>query len=115
VIGDLEAGLGTMLRLRGQVLDAVLVVTESSAKSLEVARRAAETASAHSPVIVVANRVRDEDDLQLIRTTLGGFEIFVVPEDASITRAEYDGLAPIDVDADAPAVRAIAALAERLR
>ena len=114
VIGDLEAGLGTMLRLRGQRRDAVLVVTEPSGKAIEVARRAAATAAERGPVTVVANRIRDDADLEVIRETLGGYEIVVVPEDAAITQAEYDGVAPIDVAADSPAVRAIAGLADRL-
>ena len=38
----------------------------------------------------------------------------VVPEDETITRAEREGRAPIDVDPGAPAVRALHGLAGRL-
>lgn len=103
-----------MLRMRGQQVDAVIVVTEPSAKAIEVARRAAATAAERGPVTVVANRIRSDADLEPIRAGLGEFEIVVVPEDRAITRAEYDGLAPIDVAADSPAVQAITALADRL-
>jgi len=65
-------------------------------------------------VIVVANRLRDEADLESVRTRLGQHELVAVPEEPAILRADRDGLAPIDVDAQAPGVTAIIGLAERL-
>ena len=92
----------------------MLVVTEPTAKSIEVARRATEAAAQRAAVIVVANRVRDDADAEAIRTALGGHEIAVVPEDPAIERADREGRAPIDVDPGASGVRAILALAERV-
>ena len=110
----MEAGAGTLLRLEPGQVDLVLVIAERSAKSTEVARRLAEIAAARARVIVVANRVRDEDDLQEMESVLAGHEIVVVPEEPAIERADRDGVAPIDADPDAPGVRALIALAERL-
>jgi hypothetical protein len=65
-------------------------------------------------VVVVANRVRCEADLAAVRAALGQYELAIVPEDEAITRAERDGRAPVDGRTDAPAVRALSDLAERL-
>jgi CO dehydrogenase maturation factor len=112
IICDLEAGIAAIVQ-RGQA-DLVLVVTEPSAKSIDVARRAAGTASSDAEVMVIANRVRDDDDLDAIRAELGEYEIVVVPEDPAIVQADRDGRAPIDTDPDAPAVKVLIELADRL-
>ena len=114
VISDLEAGVGTVLRLKQGVADVVLVVAEPSAKSIEAARRAAGIASDRAKVIVVANRVTSDADLEAIRAVLGEHDMVVVPEDAGIANADREGLAPIDAAPDSPGVRAIAELADRL-
>jgi hypothetical protein len=64
--------------------------------------------------LAAANRVREESDLALIRQSLPGVELVAVPDDARIAQADRDARSPIDVDADAPAVRAVAELANRL-
>jgi CO dehydrogenase maturation factor len=115
VLGDLEAGIGVLSRMEAGSVDVVLVVTNPTLKSIEVARRAIETAVAREcRVLVVANRVQGDEDVEAIRAGLGDHEIAVVPEDPAIARADAEGLAPLDVDADGPGVRAILALGERL-
>ena len=112
VICDLEAGVGAVVRA-GQA-DLVLVVAEPMAKSIDVARRAAEIAADGAKVIVVANRVRDEADVESIRAAVGGHEVVAVPEEPAIARADREGMAPIDVDDSAPGVRVLLELADRL-
>ncbi len=114
VICDLEAGLGTLSRLQPGNADVVLVVANPSAKALEVARRAVEIASDKTEVIVLANRVRDDRDLETIREVIPDRELIVIPEDPSIAMADRDGLAPIDLDPDSPGVLALAALVDRI-
>ncbi len=116
IIGDLEAGIGTVLRLQEGQADVVVIVAQPTAKSLNVARRAVEMAADKiATTIVVANRVRDESDLEVIREAVGDErEMVIVPDDAAIARADREGRAAIDVDPDAPGVRAIVALADRL-
>ena len=115
VVGDLEAGIGTMLRLQPGMADAVVVVVQPTAKSLDIGGRAARIAAARDvAVVVVANRVRDEADMSAVRAVLGDHEIVVVPDDPAILRADQRGLAPIDVSSDSPGVAAIGMLAERL-
>ncbi|MCW3010007.1 MAG: cobyrinic acid ac-diamide synthase [Solirubrobacterales bacterium] len=116
VVGDLEAGIGTMWRLNEADADVVLVVVQPTAKSIEVARRALELASERvREVIVVANRIREDDDLEMIREALGHeYDYVLIPEDAVIGEADRRGEAAIDIDDHAPGVLAIVALADRL-
>jgi CO dehydrogenase nickel-insertion accessory protein CooC1 len=114
VVFDMEAGLGTLLRLQPGTADVVLVVAEPSAKAIEIARRAAETAESRGRVIVVANKVREEADIDVIREALGARELVAVPYDATIARADEHGVAPIDLDPGAAGVQALADLARLL-
>ncbi len=116
VIGDLEAGIGTVLRLQPGQADVVLVVVQPTAKSIDVARRALRLATERIPrLIVIANRVRDDEDLEVIRAAVGDEpEMVVIPDEPAIAEADRDGRAAIDVDPDAPGVRALIELADRL-
>ncbi len=115
VLGDLEAGVGVLARMQVGSLDVVLVVANPTPKSIEVARRAVEAAMAREiKVLVVANRIAGEEDLEAIRSVLGEHDMAVVPEDPVIARADAEGVAPIDLDETAPGVRAIVQIGERL-
>ncbi len=115
VVADFEAGLGTVLRLDAPV-DVVVVVVEPTAKSLEVGRRAVEsvTEGRLGRVIVAANRVRDDADSARIQDVFPDLETVLVPDDPAIVDAERQGVAPLDAAPDAPGVRALVGLAERL-
>ena len=117
IVCDMEAGIGTLLRLHPGMVDVVLIVAQPTAKSIEVASRAARIAASRCPSILVANRVRDEADVQLIRDGVAwdDGDIVAVPDDPAVARADEEGRAPIDAAADGPAVRAVERLAERLR
>jgi Flp pilus assembly CpaE family ATPase len=65
-------------------------------------------------VIVVASRIRDENDLATIRKAFPDHEVASIPDDPAIVRADRDGVAPLDTAPDAPAVRALVELAEGL-
>ena len=115
VLGDLEAGVGVLARMDVGSLDVVLVVANPTPKSIEVARRAIHTAVARrARVLVVANRVRDDADLDAIRAVLGEHEMVAIPEDPAIARADAEGVAPIDLAEDAPGVRAMVGIVDRL-
>lgn len=114
VVCDLEAGIGTIERIEEGVVDVLIVVANPTGKSLEVARRAIEIADGVTEIVVVANRVAGDADLELMREVLGDRELFVIPEDAVIAAADRDGLAPIDLDPDSPGVAALVRLAERV-
>lgn len=115
VVGDLEAGTGTVLRLKEGQADVVLVVAQPTAKSIDIAARAARTSTNRGTrVVVLANRVRDEADVEAVRAAVGDHEVVAIPDDPGIARADRDGRAPIDVAPDGPGVRAVVAVAERL-
>jgi CO dehydrogenase nickel-insertion accessory protein CooC1 len=113
VVSDLEAGVGTLLRMQPGHADVVLVACEPAVKSIEVARRAASIASERAAVTVVANRLRGPQDVAQIRSALPGHDLVTLPEEPTIMAADRDGVAPIDAAPDAPGVRAIVALARR--
>jgi len=116
VVADFEAGLGTVMRLAGCPVDVVVVVVEPTAKSLEVGRRAADLVAETSlgRLVLVANRVRDKDDVARIAAVFANLEPVLVPDDEAIVHAERDGLAPLDAAPDSAAVRALVGLAEGL-
>jgi len=114
VIADFEAGVGTLLRANAEQVDLAVVVVEPYVKSIEAARRLLEIAGANGirRSILVANKVRDEEDLALIRALLDGVEPdLVVPADEEIAAADLAGVAPIDRNPESEGVRAIRSLA----
>jgi len=112
----MEAGVGTLTRMAEGSLDLALVVADPSAKSIEVARRAFEIIAERKlgPTLLIANKVRDDRDLELIRSAFGGVELMEIPEDEAILKADRDGLAPYDVAPGSPGVRALQEVAKRL-
>jgi CO dehydrogenase maturation factor len=116
VIADFEAGVGTLTRLEEQKVDTVLVVVEATPKSIEVGLRAAELAREKllKRVVIIANRIRHEADLDTIRAAFPDLEVVAVPDDPAIREADRFGVAPIDHAPQAPAVKALVGLAEQL-
>ena len=116
VIADFEAGVGTLTRLEEQKVDTVVVVVEATPKSIEVGLRAAQLANEKllQRVVIVANRIRHQGDLDVITAAFPGIEVVAVPDDPAIREADRFGIAPIDHAPEAPAVRALVGLAELL-
>ncbi len=116
VVADLEAGVGTLTRLGEAGVDAVLVVVEATPKSVEVGSRAVALAADRSlgPVIVVASRVRTDDDLAMVRKAFPDHQVVPIPDDPAIVAADRSGVAPLDSAPDAPGVLALAGLADEV-
>ncbi len=116
VIADFEAGLGTLSRMKPGQLDVLLVVTEPTAKSLEVARRALEMINDRNlgTARVIANRVAGEENRALVERTFPGGPVTIVPDDPAIRAADASGAAPFESAPDAPAVRVVRDLAASL-
>lgn len=115
IVADLEAGIGTLTRLGDKPVDVVLVVVEPTPKSIEVGTRAAALVRQRNGgrLIILANRVRNDQDLAAVRAAFPE-EVVAVPEDPAIAEADRRGLAPLDLTPEGPAVRALAGLAEHL-
>lgn len=117
MIADMEAGIGIFTRMKEGAFDLGVIVTDSSKKAIEVARRARDLISQEKlgPIVIVANKVRDERDIELIVEGLSipSADLVVVPEDDVVARADRDGISPLDAGAESPAVRAIQKFARR--
>jgi len=116
VVADFEAGIGTITRLANEKVDVVLVVCEPTPKSIEVGSRAAALAREKNlgRIIVVASRVRNDDDLKVVQKAFPDFEVIPVPDDSSIVTADRRGISPLDLPQPGPAVAALVQLAESL-
>ena len=116
VVADLEAGIGTLTRLADAAVDATIVVVEPTPRSIDVARRAVAVATErdHGQVIVVANKVTDEDDRRRIHSAFDRFRIVEVPADDAIDDADRLGVSPLDHAPDCPAVLALRELSDLL-
>jgi CO dehydrogenase maturation factor len=116
VIADFEAGIGTITRLGNEKVDVVLVIVEPTPKSLEVGTRAADLAQEKmiGRVIVVASRIRNQDDIDIVQKNFPEYEVVPIPDDPSIVLADRQGISPLDLPNPGPAVAALSALAQRL-
>lgn len=116
VVADFEAGIGTLTRLGDTKVDAVVILTDATVKSLEVASRAAALAEEQTsgPIVIVANRVTSDADRDAVRAALAGRTVVLVPEDEAIGAADRADIAPLDASPDAPAVRALTDLTSLL-
>lgn len=123
LIADMEAGLGTLSRMPEASLDVAILVTEPSPKAIEVMRRAAEMIADNKVagrIVIVANKTRDDADLERVRSAVGaiasltGVEIISIPEDLEVLAADARGVSPIDGAPGSPAVLALTGLAHSL-
>lgn len=114
VVADLEAGIGTLTRLEDAAVDVTVVVVEPTPRSIDVGLRAVAVATerAQGQVIVVANKVTDEDDRARVRAAFDQFRILEVPDDDAIDMADRLGVSPLDHAPDCPAVRALGQLGD---
>ena len=116
VVADLEAGIGTLTRLASASVDATVVVVEPTLRSIDVARRAVAVADEQRQglVVVVANKVGDDDDRARIDEAFAGRRMVVVPDDPAVDTADRLGVSPVDHEPSAPAVAALESLVEAL-
>jgi CO dehydrogenase maturation factor len=114
VLADLEAGLNDLIWAHPGADDVVLAVSEGSAKSAEIAKRACRLAAEMgvTRILLVANRTVPGADLRQFEGL--GVEVFVVPEDPAVERSDHLGVAAIDTDPDSPAMVAVAGLTDLL-
>ena len=116
VVADLEAGIGTLTRLASASVDATVVVVEPTLRSIDVARRAVAVADEQRQgrVVVVANKVGDDEDRARIDEAFAGRRMVVVPDDPAVDTADRLGVSPVDHEPGAPAVAALESLVEAL-
>lgn len=108
MIADLEAGVGNLSRMAANSVDALFIIVEATPKSIEVAQRAVAIAAERqvAPIRVIANKIRSDADVQMIRAALG-VDVIEVPEDPAVLAADRDGRSVVDT---APGGRAVTIL-----
>ncbi len=116
---DTEASPEHLTRGTAKYADVMLTVVEPYFKSLETGRRMAELAHGLGlkRVLLVANKVRDESERAAVEEFAAKHDLEIlatVPYDERLLEAEQAQTSPLDLDPEAPAVRAIAEIARRL-
>jgi CO dehydrogenase maturation factor len=111
---DMDAGIENLGRGTTRGMDALLAVVEPGRRSLGTIERIKGLASdiGLARVFAVGNKVTDENDTSFISAALKFYDIPVigmVPFDETLREADRRGIAPIDLDENSPAVRAIKA------
>ncbi|HET7487281.1 MAG TPA: ArsA-related P-loop ATPase [Acidimicrobiales bacterium] len=117
VVGDLPGGTRQPFNGWGDYARLVLVVVEPTAKSLLTARRLARLAlDENHPrrIVAVANKVREDGDVETVARRTGLEVVGAVPWDEALAEAEQKMAAPIDMAPDSEAVRAVESLVEQL-
>lgn len=116
IVADLEAGIGTLTRLEDASIDVTVVVVEPTPRSIDVAQRAVQVATERRQgrLVIVANKIGDDEDLARITAVFGGHTVMTVPADEVVDRADRQGQSPLDVDPSAPAIAALEKVASAL-
>ena len=119
VVMDMEAGVEHMGRATAQHVDTMLVVTDSSAKSIETARKLNALAKELGirKILLIGNKVTDSEDARLIEKfaksnsmSLFGF----IPYDEHVLKADMKAESPLRNAEKSKAVSAIHEMGEKL-
>lgn len=105
VIMDMEAGVEHLGRATSGSVDALIVVVNPGARSRAAAEKIRKLGKdiGIKRILILGNRVRGEEDRQLIRTSLADFEILgFLPEQEEIVLADRGGMRPYDDLSTAP-------------
>jgi CO dehydrogenase maturation factor len=117
VVGDLPGGTRQAFTGWGDYARTVLIVVEPTAKSLLTARRLCRLSlDEEHPrrIVAVANKVREEGDVELIARRTGLEVVGAVPWDEALAEAEQKMAAPIDLAPDSAAVQAVESLVDQM-
>jgi CO dehydrogenase maturation factor len=119
VVMDMEAGVEHMGRGTAKHVDTMLIVADSSLKSLETAKKiyglAAEAGI--KSAFMVGNKVRNSSEGNLIQqfATKNKIPLLdLVPHDETILKADREGEAPLKYAADSKGIAAIQKIGEKL-
>ncbi len=119
VVVDMEAGVEHMGRGTASQVDIMLIVVDSSRKSLEIAKKLSGFAheAGIKNVLIVGNRVRDPEEKELITdfTTKNGLQLLaLIPYDDTVVKADRVGEAPLKYAETSEGVKAIQSIGEQL-
>ena len=118
-VADMEAGLEHLSRGTPRHVDTIVAVLEPYFRSLETGARVLDLTRelGIQRAFAVANKIRTDEDRAAVDAfcrSRGMTLLASVPHDEAILDADREGGALLDRAPDAPAVRAISAIADRL-
>ena len=105
VVMDMEAGVEHLGRATSGSVDALVIVVNPGARSRVAADKIRKLGRdiGIANIVILANRVRDKEDEELIRRSLPDFEIIgFIPEHEEIVNADRKGVRPFEDIAEAP-------------
>jgi CO dehydrogenase nickel-insertion accessory protein CooC1 len=116
IVGDLSAGPRQSAYRWATYADTFLLLVEPIWKSALTAQRIARVVRSRSDVgvLLVANKVRDRDDVVEIARRVDEPVFASIPADDAVAEAERIGVPLLDHAPASPAVQAVGDLAERL-
>jgi CO dehydrogenase maturation factor len=119
VIMDMEAGVEHMGRATAEHMDTMLVVTDSSAKSMETAKKLHALAKelGMKSVWLVGNKVKDSEESRLIEefADKNGMSLLdLIPYDEHVVKADIKGESPLKNAETSKAVTVIRETGEKL-
>ena len=118
LVGDLPGGTRQAMFGWAKYADVVCVVVEPTAKSLHSARRLLNLGSAEwgpQHMLLVANKVRDDADVDRIEQRLQRDLACAVGADATVADADRNAVAPLDAAPEGPLVGAVRDLVEHVQ
>ncbi len=98
---DMEAGIEHLGRGTAEAVDALVVVVEPGARSVQTAHQVRRLATdiGIKDVVAVANKVRDVDDAVFVQEALGDIPLMgTLPFSENVRTADREGRAPTDND-----------------
>ena len=99
VVMDMEAGVEHLGRATSASVDALIVVVNPGKRSRVAADKIRKlgTDIGIKNIVVLGNRIRSEEDKQLIRESMPDYEILgFIPEMDEIVNSDRDGTRPFD-------------------
>jgi len=99
VVLDMEAGIEHLTRGTSESVDAFIVVVEPGQRSIQTAHTVQRMAGelGIKDVLVVANKVRGEEDVEYIRRSIGGMKLIgTLGFDNAIVEADIKGIPPYE-------------------
>lgn len=105
VLMDMEAGIEHLGRATSAAVDALVIVVNPGARSRLAAEKIRKlgTDIGIKRIVVIGNRIKNEEDMELIRSSLDDFEIIgYLPEQDEIVNADRYGRRPFENINDAP-------------
>jgi len=119
VVMDMEAGVEHMGRGTARHVDTMLIVADSSLKSLEIAKKiyGLATEAGIKNAFIVGNKVRDSSEGEMIKQFSATNKISIldlVPHDETILKADMEGEAPLKYAEVSKGIAAIQRIGENL-